>query len=192
MTWSRSLYFLKLSFGLLLCSSLVFCGKKGAEDNNGGEPLPATPPVKFTTYNLISKTRSPGDGFSSDIVKLKVLDENGKPVDHYVMRLISVLEEGVNFSKCTDSDSQGIVTCEIRAHLGGTKTLTIAGTNSTFQVDFTRDFDGRGLKFDAVAMGHAKESAGPDKVSASAGVKFSVPRQQSGTDIMINDVSVSN
>jgi hypothetical protein len=192
MTWSRFLYFLKLSVGLLLCSSLVYCGKKSAEDNNGGEPLPPTPPVKYTTYTLVSKTRSPADGFSSDIVKLKVLDENGNPVDHYVMRLIPVLEEGVNFAKCTDSDSQGIVTCEIRSHLDGTKTLTIAGGTSTFQVDFTRNFDGRGLMFDAVAMSHAKEAAGPDKVSASAGGRYSVPRQQSGTDLIINDVSVSN
>jgi hypothetical protein len=182
----------KISASLLLCSTLIYCGKKGAADGTEDEPLPPPSPVKVTTFTLIYKTRVMGDGFSTLVAKIKVLDAEGQPVPRYVMRLISPIEAGVNYTKCEDSDSQGIVVCEIRAHREGIKSLNIAGSDQNFEVEFLRHFDGRGVKFDAVATGHAKISAGSDTVSASAGTKYSVPRQESGTDLMINDVSVSN
>jgi hypothetical protein len=182
----------KILFSLLgLSLILTACGGGGGEDG-GTTPDTAPPPVpKETKFHLLSRTRVAADGFSTSIVKIRVTDENENPVPRYTLRLTSPVEAGVNYISCIDSDAKGVVLCRVRAHLDGLKTLSIAGSNSTIEVEFAKNYDPRGVKFDIVSASHGPMAAGPDLVTGTAGKKYNVPRQEYGTNVIINDVSIA-
>lgn len=183
----------KTVFALGLSLLLINCGGGGGGEEGGTPPqTPTSPIVKRTTFTLISRTRVAADSFSDLVAKIKVLNEADQPVSKFTMRLLIPNEEGVNHVRCADSDSQGIVVCVLRAHKPGEKIFTISGSDQTIKVEFTREHDGNALMFDTVSGGHALTAAGPDLVSGTAGKRYSVPSQEAGTDLIINDVSVSN
>lgn len=190
--------FLKLR-NLTVSSLFIFlcaCGG-GAGDETGNPDTPRPDPIEpvltpGNKFTLISRTRVVADGLSELVAKIKVTDASGTPVPRYVMRLTSPKEDGVNYIRCDDSDSQGISMCGMRAHRDGTKVLTVVGTDKTLQVEFAPFKDNRAILFNVAPMAHFRAAAGPDTISVMAGPRYSVPRQEAGTDLIINDLSVSD
>lgn len=172
---------LKLFISLLILSG---CSQKveiGAEDPNSDSALKIT---------VLSKDTVVADGFTDLNVSLKVEDMLGNPVSNYSPTFQLTASTGVNYSTCTVSNSQGLLTCTFRSMLEGTKVLHLPG-DQNLDITFLPSREKFVQMFDVVP-GSDTVTAGTSTVSASVGKTYDKPRQRQDEKIMRFDVVVKH